>query len=44
MLALGSRGFTWSPLASELVAAQITGAPIPIERGVAAGLAPARHA
>jgi tRNA 5-methylaminomethyl-2-thiouridine biosynthesis bifunctional protein len=44
ILALGSRGFTWAPLASELIAAQVTGAPLPIERSVAAGLAPARRA
>jgi tRNA 5-methylaminomethyl-2-thiouridine biosynthesis bifunctional protein len=44
MLALGSRGFTWAPLASELVAAQITGAPLPVERQLVLGLSVGRLA
>ncbi|HZP93378.1 MAG TPA: bifunctional tRNA (5-methylaminomethyl-2-thiouridine)(34)-methyltransferase MnmD/FAD-dependent 5-carboxymethylaminomethyl-2-thiouridine(34) oxidoreductase MnmC [Burkholderiales bacterium] len=43
-LALGSRGFTWAPLAAELVASRLAGDPLPIERGVAAELSPARFA
>ncbi len=41
-LALGSRGFTWAPLAAELVASALAGEPLPVERNVAAGLAPQR--
>lgn len=42
LLALGSRGFTWAPLAAELLAAQIAGAPLPVERSVSEGLSPRR--
>jgi tRNA 5-methylaminomethyl-2-thiouridine biosynthesis bifunctional protein len=41
-LALGSRGFTWAPLAAELVACMIAQAPWPIERRVATALSPSR--
>jgi tRNA 5-methylaminomethyl-2-thiouridine biosynthesis bifunctional protein len=41
-LALGSRGFTWAPLAAELVASAIAGEPLPIERSVAAAISPLR--
>lgn len=44
MLALGSRGFTWAPLAAELVAAQVAGAPLPVERELSAGLSVRRLA
>lgn len=40
--ALGSRGFQTAPLAAEVVAAEITGAPCPLDPDVAAALHPAR--
>lgn len=40
--ALGSRGFQTAPLAAEHVAAQMIGAPLPVDSGVAAALHPAR--
>jgi tRNA 5-methylaminomethyl-2-thiouridine biosynthesis bifunctional protein len=43
-LALGSRGFTWAPLAGELVASALAGEPLPIERSVAAAISPRRFA
>jgi tRNA 5-methylaminomethyl-2-thiouridine biosynthesis bifunctional protein len=43
-VALGSRGFTWAPLAAEIVASGISGAPLPVPRSVAAALSPARFA
>ncbi|MEX0958008.1 MAG: bifunctional tRNA (5-methylaminomethyl-2-thiouridine)(34)-methyltransferase MnmD/FAD-dependent 5-carboxymethylaminomethyl-2-thiouridine(34) oxidoreductase MnmC [Burkholderiales bacterium] len=42
MLALGSRGFTWAPLAAELVAAHITGAPLPVDQGQATAFSASR--
>jgi tRNA 5-methylaminomethyl-2-thiouridine biosynthesis bifunctional protein len=41
-LALGARGLTWSALAAELVASQLCGDPLPLERDVRAALAPER--
>jgi tRNA 5-methylaminomethyl-2-thiouridine biosynthesis bifunctional protein len=41
-LALGSRGFTWAPLAAEILASGLVGAPLPVPRDIAAALAPAR--
>jgi len=41
-LGLGSRGMTWSGLAAELVASQINGDPLPLERNLVAALAPQR--
>lgn len=41
-LALGSRGFTWSPLAAEVVAAGVAGSPFPLARSVRRALAPER--
>lgn len=41
-LALGARGLAWSALAGELVASQITGEPLPLERDLAAALGPER--
>jgi tRNA 5-methylaminomethyl-2-thiouridine biosynthesis bifunctional protein len=41
-LALGSRGFTWAPLAAEIVASALSGAPLPVPRSVARALSPAR--
>jgi tRNA 5-methylaminomethyl-2-thiouridine biosynthesis bifunctional protein len=41
-LALGSRGFTWAPLAAELVASIVAGEPLPIERSVVAAISPLR--
>ncbi|MDH0868196.1 FAD-dependent oxidoreductase [Mitsuaria sp. GD03876] len=40
--ALASRGLTWATLCAELVAAQLTGAPWPIEASLAEALDPAR--
>ncbi len=40
--ALGSRGITWSELAAQLLAAQITGAPLPLEAALVNALDPAR--
>lgn len=39
---LGSRGFQTAPLAAARVAAEITGAPFPMDRGVSEALHPAR--
>lgn len=41
---LGSRGLQTAPLAADLVAAQITGAPWPLDADLAAALAPVRFA
>lgn len=41
--ALGSRGFHTAPLAAALVAALVTGGPLPVDSQVAAALHPARH-
>ena len=41
LLGLGSRGLVYAPLCAELLACQITGEPLPLERDLAAGLAPA---
>lgn len=42
MGALASRGLTWATLCAELLAAQLTGAPWPVEAGLAEALDPAR--
>jgi tRNA 5-methylaminomethyl-2-thiouridine biosynthesis bifunctional protein len=39
---MGSRGLTLAPLLGELVAAQITGEPAPIEAALCAAVDPAR--
>jgi tRNA 5-methylaminomethyl-2-thiouridine biosynthesis bifunctional protein len=44
LLALGSRGLTLAPLLAELVAAQLEGEPLPVERDLAAAVDPARFA
>jgi tRNA 5-methylaminomethyl-2-thiouridine biosynthesis bifunctional protein len=44
LAALGSRGLTLAPLLARLVAARITGAPWPVERGLAEAVDPARFA
>jgi len=41
-LAYASRGLIWAPLAAEILAAQICGEPLPIERDLLATLDPAR--
>ena len=41
LLGLGSRGLVYAPLCAELLACEIEGEPLPIERDLAAGLAPA---
>jgi len=41
-LAMGSRGFTWAPLAGELLASMITGVACPVERTVVNGISPVR--
>jgi tRNA 5-methylaminomethyl-2-thiouridine biosynthesis bifunctional protein len=40
--AFGSRGLTWATLAAELIASQIEGEPLPIERDLADAVDPAR--
>lgn len=44
LLGLASRGLTWAPLAAELLAAQMSGEPLPLERDLVATLDPARFA
>ncbi len=44
LLGLASRGLTWAPLAAELLAAQMSGEPSPLERDLGATLDPARFA
>jgi len=44
LLGYASRGLIWAPLAAELLAAQICGEPLPLERDLAATLDPARFA
>lgn len=41
LLGLGSRGLVYAPLCAELLACEIEGEPLPFERDLAAGLAPA---
>ncbi len=41
-LGFASRGLTWAPLAAELLAAQLCGEPLPIERRLVDALDPAR--
>lgn len=41
LLGLGSRGLVYAPLCAELLACAIEGEPLPLERDLAAGLAPA---
>ena len=42
LLGYASRGLIWAPLAAELLAAQLEGEPIPLERALAEALDPAR--
>ncbi|HEX8957390.1 MAG TPA: FAD-dependent 5-carboxymethylaminomethyl-2-thiouridine(34) oxidoreductase MnmC [Burkholderiaceae bacterium] len=44
LLGLASRGLTWAPLGAELLAAQMSGEPLPVERDLSATLDPARFA
>jgi tRNA 5-methylaminomethyl-2-thiouridine biosynthesis bifunctional protein len=41
LLGLGSRGLVYAPLCAELLACEVEGEPLPVERELAAGLAPA---
>ena len=41
LLGLGSRGLVYAPLCAELLVSQIEGEPLPLEKELAAGLAPA---
>jgi len=41
-LAMGSRGFTWAPLAGELLASALSGASCPVERTIANWISPRR--
>lgn len=41
LLGLGSRGLVYAPLCAELLASEIEGEPLPLERDLAAGLTPA---
>jgi tRNA 5-methylaminomethyl-2-thiouridine biosynthesis bifunctional protein len=42
LAALGSRGLTWAPLAAQVIAAAITGAPSPLEASLLDAIDPAR--
>ncbi len=42
LLGLGARGMVWAPLLAELLAAQLEGEPLPLERDLVAALDPAR--
>jgi tRNA 5-methylaminomethyl-2-thiouridine biosynthesis bifunctional protein len=42
LLALGSRGLAWGPLAAELLAAQLNNEPLPLERDLMAAIDPGR--
>jgi len=42
LLGLGSRGLVWAPLAAELLAAQITGEPLPLEGDLVDAVDPGR--
>lgn len=44
LLAYGSRGMIWAPLAAELLASQLEGEPLPIGQDLVAALDPARFA
>ncbi|GIZ52247.1 bifunctional tRNA (5-methylaminomethyl-2-thiouridine)(34)-methyltransferase MnmD/FAD-dependent 5-carboxymethylaminomethyl-2-thiouridine(34) oxidoreductase MnmC [Noviherbaspirillum aridicola] len=44
VLGLASRGIIWAPFAAELLASQLEGEPLPVERELAAALDPARFA
>lgn len=44
LLGYASRGLIWAPLAAELLAAQIEGEPLPVERDLVDALDPARFA
>jgi tRNA 5-methylaminomethyl-2-thiouridine biosynthesis bifunctional protein len=44
VLALGSRGLVWAPLAAELLACELEGEPLPLEAELASRLGPARFA
>jgi tRNA 5-methylaminomethyl-2-thiouridine biosynthesis bifunctional protein len=44
LTALGSRGLTLAPLMAELIAAQLEGEPVPLERDLVAAADPARFA
>lgn len=41
---LGARGLTWAPLLAELIAAQLCGEPLPVERDLARAVSPQRFA
>ena len=41
--ALASRGLTWGPLAAQVLASQITGAPLPVESDLLDAIDPARQ-
>lgn len=43
LLGLASRGLTWAALGAELVACQIEGEPLPVERDLAGAIDPARE-
>jgi tRNA 5-methylaminomethyl-2-thiouridine biosynthesis bifunctional protein len=42
--ALGSRGIAWAELGAQVLAAQISGAPVPLEASLVDALDPARFA
>lgn len=43
LLGFGARGLAWAPLAAEVLAAQLAGEVLPLERTLLAALDPARH-
>jgi tRNA 5-methylaminomethyl-2-thiouridine biosynthesis bifunctional protein len=43
-LGLGASGLLWAPLCAELLASQLEGEPLPLERDLAAALDPGRFA
>lgn len=42
LLGFGARGLTWAPLAAELLASQVCGEPLPLERELVAAVDPGR--
>ena len=42
--ALGSRGITWAALCAQVLAAQVTGTPVPLEASLLDAIDPARFA
>jgi tRNA 5-methylaminomethyl-2-thiouridine biosynthesis bifunctional protein len=43
-LGLGANGLLWAPLCAEMLASQMEGEPLPLERDLAASIDPGRFA